>query len=343
MTTVSAAAPLGAGIPLTQPARPRTRAFTTVPLSKAPLPPLDLSIPPWPGEQMTSNDVTLHVRRTPSLGQTAPTAVFVHGLGGSSTNWTDLMGQLSGQVNGIALDLPGFGRTPPPAGYDFSMTTHTDTVVRFLEGLDGPVHLFGNSMGGAISLAVAAQRPDLVRSLTLVSPAVPDLRPDPRRCANPMMPLAFVPVIGARVRRRLAELTPREQSLQILRLCFARPSVIPENRIEEGVRETIERNANAYYKSALAATTIGLIRSWLAPAHKSMWRVVPKVTAPSLVVWGTQDRLVSVRKAPRTAQLLQRGRLLVLPRVGHCAQIERPVTVARAVLGMWEALDRGRW
>ncbi|HEY0497278.1 MAG TPA: alpha/beta fold hydrolase [Kutzneria sp.] len=343
MTTVSAAAPLGAGIPLTQSERPRTRALTSVPLSTAPLPPLDLSIPPWPGEQMTSNDVTLHVRRTPSPSPTAPTAVFVHGLGGSSTNWTDLMGQLSGQVDGIALDLPGFGRTQPPAGYDFSMATHTDTVIRFLDGLDGPVHLFGNSMGGTISLAVAAQRPDLVRSLTLVSPAVPDLRPDPRRCANPMMPLAFVPLIGARVRRRLAELTPREQSLQVLRLCFARPSLIPENRIEEGVLETIERNGNAYYKSALAATTIGLIRSWLAPAHRSMWRVVPKVAAPALVVWGTQDRLVSVRKAPRTAQLLRRGRLLVLPRVGHCAQIERPVTVARAVLGMWEALDREQW
>jgi pimeloyl-ACP methyl ester carboxylesterase len=343
MTTVSSAAPLGAGIPLTLPTRPRTQSLTSVPLSTAPLPPLDLTIPPWPGEMMTSGGVTLHVRRTPGPHPSAPTAVFVHGLGGSSTNWTDLAGQLSARVNGIALDLPGFGRTPPPEGYDFRMATNVDTVVRFLAGLDGPVHLFGNSLGGLISLSVAAKRPDLVRSLTLVSPAVPDLRPDPRRCANPMMPLAFVPLIGGRVRRRLAAMTPREQSLQILNLCFARPSSIPEHRIDEGVRETIERNGNAYYKSALAATTIGLIRSWLVAGPKSMWRVVPNVTAPALVVWGAQDRLVSVRKAPRTAQLLQRGRLLVLPRVGHCAQIERPVTVARAVLGMWEAVDRGQW
>jgi pimeloyl-ACP methyl ester carboxylesterase len=343
MTTVSSAAPLGAGIPLTLPARPPTRSLTAVPLSTAPLPPLDLSIPPWPGEMMTSGEVTLHARRAPSPGPAAPTAVFVHGLGGSSTNWTDLAGQLSGQVNGIALDLPGFGRTPPPEGYDFSMASHTDTVVRFLAGLDEPVHLFGNSMGGAIALAVAARRPDLVRSLTLISPAMPDLRPDPRRCANPLMPLAFLPLVGNGVRRRLAAMTPRDQSLQILRLCFARPGLIPEHRIAEGVRETIERNGLPYYRSALAATTIGLIRSWLAPGARSPWRVVPKVTAPSLVVWGAQDRLVSVRKAPRTAQLLQRGRLLVLPRVGHCAQIERPVTVARAVVGMWEAVDRGRW
>src|SRR3954463_431875 len=129
MTTVSTAAPLGAGIPLTLPARPRTQALTSVPLSTAPLPPLDLTIPPWPGHQMTSGGVTLHVRRTESPSPTAPTAVFVHGLGGSSPNWTDRMRRLPGQVNGIALDLPGFGRTTPPAGYDFSMATHTDTVV----------------------------------------------------------------------------------------------------------------------------------------------------------------------------------------------------------------------
>jgi len=53
-------------------------------------------------------------------------------------------------------------------------------------------------------------------------------------------------------------------------------------------------------------------------------------------VWGAQDRLVTVRKALRTARSLPRGRLLVLPRTGHVAQMERPVTVARAVLGMWE-------
>jgi pimeloyl-ACP methyl ester carboxylesterase len=60
-------------------------------------------------------------------------------------------------------------------------------------------------------------------------------------------------------------------------------------------------------------------------------------------VWGAKDRLVTVRKSPRTAQLLQHGRLLVLPNTGHVAQMERPATVARAVLGMWEYAADGRW
>ena len=75
----------------------------------------------------------------------------------------------------------------------------------------------------------------------------------------------------------------------------------------------------------------------------SLWTLAPRVSVPSLVVWGAEDRVVSVRKAPRIAELLPRGRLLVLPRTGHCAQMERPVSVAKAVLGMWEAVAAGLW
>jgi pimeloyl-ACP methyl ester carboxylesterase len=49
------------------------------------------------------------------------------------------------------------------------------------------VHLVGNSFGGAVALTVAARRPELVRTLTLVSPAMPDLRPDPRRVSDPRL------------------------------------------------------------------------------------------------------------------------------------------------------------
>ena len=64
--------------------------------------------------------------------------------------------------------------------------------------------------------------------------------------------------------------------------------------------------------------------------------------APTLVIWGEQDRLVAPRLAARTAQVL-RARLLMLPGVGHVAQIEAPDMVARAVAGMWDAVAAGRW
>jgi pimeloyl-ACP methyl ester carboxylesterase len=325
------------------PASPETRSpVTHVPFSDAVLPAVDMSVPPWPGADRESGGVKLHVRETP--GPDGVTAVYVHGLGGSATNWTDLAGQLSGYVPGIALDLPGFGRSEPPRDFDYSIPNHADAVARFIRGLDvGPVHLFGNSMGGAISMYVAADHPDLVRTLTLVSPAVPDLRPRTSRMSDPRLALAFLPLVGASFRRRLAAEPMETRVMRLLDLCFADSSKIPESRRREAGEEFEERARQVWANPALARSTIGLFRSWLVPRSKSMWTLAPRIQAPTLVVWGTEDKLVTVRKAPRTAQLIPRGRLLVLPRTGHVAQMERPATVARAVLGMWEQVDAGRW
>ena len=76
---------------------------------------------------------------------------------------------------------------------------------------------------------------------------------------------------------------------------------------------------------------------------ESLWSVAARVQAPTLVVWGERDRLVAPRLAGRTAAALRHSRLLVLPGVGHVAQIEAPETVARAVAGMWDAVDAGSW
>ncbi|MBV9313635.1 MAG: alpha/beta hydrolase, partial [Pseudonocardia sp.] len=62
-----------------------------------------------------------------------------------------------------------------------------------------------------------------------------------------------------------------------------------------------------------------------------------------LVVWGGRDRLVTPRLAARTTAKLSGGRLLELPEIGHVPQMEDPVTVARAVVGMWRAVEAGQW
>lgn len=318
---------------------------TFVPLSDAVLPAVDMSIPPWPGEDRTSGGVRMHVRVTPGAAGAETTAVYVHGLGGSATNWTDLAGQLAGHVTeGVALDLPGFGRSEPPADFDYSIPAHADAVARYIRGLGtGPVHLFGNSMGGAISMNVAADHPDLVRTLTLVSPAVPDLRPLTSRVSDSRFVIAYLPLVGASIRRRIAADPLDTRVFRLMKLCFAEFEKVPQSRREQAARELMERERLVWANPALARSTLGLFRSWLVPRSRSMWTQAPRITAPTLVVWGAKDKLVTVRKAPRTAALIPRARLLVLPRTGHVAQMERPGTVARAVLGMWEQAAAGRW
>nr|WP_199434018.1 alpha/beta fold hydrolase [Qaidamihabitans albus] len=297
---------------------------------------------PWTGTVENVGGLALHVRRTPGAEDT--TVVYVHGLGGSSTNWTDLAAQLAPSAGGVAVDLPGFGFSEPLDGFDFSLDAHAGVLAEFVAGLGvGPVHLVGNSMGGAVALMCAARSPRLVRTLTLISPAMPDLRPDPRRLSDPRMALAYLPLLGKPVRRRLAALGPRERAEQVIRLCFADPGTFPEHRLAELAEEHSARADFAWANAAMARSTLEIFRAWFARGSRSLWSVAPAVTAPTLVVWGAEDRVISVRRAPRTAASLPRSRLLVLPRTGHVAQMERPVTVARAVLGMWEAVEAGGW
>ncbi|WP_007027135.1 alpha/beta fold hydrolase [Saccharomonospora iraqiensis] len=342
--------------------------LTHVPLSDAPLPSLDGMTGPWPGAEVrvcggvdgtdvagSRYDGVLHVRHTPGPGSVreqpgrhpaggARTAVYVHGLGGSSTNFSDLAGLLSPWAEGHAPDLPGFGFSPPTEGFDFSLRAQADVLADYLTGhCRGPVDLVGNSMGGAVAMMLAAHRPELVRTLTLVSPAVPDRRPDPRRLADPRLPLAYLPLVGRRVRRRLAAMSPRQRAEQVLRLCFADPTLFPEHRLAELIDEHGARASLTWAEEALGRSTTEIFRAWFTPGRGSLWALAPRITVPTLVVWGMRDRVISVRRAPRTARTLPRARLLVLPRTGHLAQMERPTTVARAVLGLWDRADEGNW
>lgn len=66
--------------------------------------------------------VTLSVRSRPPVREGLPPALYVHGLGGSSQNWSALMAELDGVVDGEAVDLPGFGDSPPPDDGNYSVT-----------------------------------------------------------------------------------------------------------------------------------------------------------------------------------------------------------------------------
>ncbi|SEF36134.1 Pimeloyl-ACP methyl ester carboxylesterase [Amycolatopsis pretoriensis] len=319
-----------------------TRApLTHVPLSTRELPSLEPIIPPWPASFEEVGTARLHVRRTP--GPDGVPAVYVHGLGGSSTNWTDLAALLAPVAGGTAPDLPGFGYSEPEAGFDFSLQAHAEVVARHIEDVGAPVHLLGNSMGGAIALLIAERRPELVKTLTLISPAMPDRRLDPRRLSDPRMALAYLPLVGARVRAQLAALGPRERAEQVIKLCFADPARFPAERLDELADEHGARAGFAWAAPAMARSTFAIFRAWSTLGKASLWSSAPRVQAPTLVVWGREDRVISVRRAMRTARVIPKARLLVLPRTGHVAQMERPIVVAKAVLGMWEHVEAGSW
>ncbi|MFC4058266.1 alpha/beta fold hydrolase [Planomonospora corallina] len=289
----------------------------------------DGPIPCWPGRLVDLGERRVHVRSTPA--GPAETAVYVHGLAGSATNWTDLMGELADVVTGHAVDLPGAGHSPEPADGDYSIAAHARTVEEFVERTaDRPVHLFGNSLGGAVSVRLAATRPDLVRSLTLISPALPDLTPGygPARVA-----LSTVPVLGEWAFDRL-RLLPAERRLNAtLGLCYADLGRVHPERLREAAEELRRRDALPYAGASVINSARGLvaeyIREYFRRGADSLWRQAALVKAPTLVIHGRHDRLVNPRAAARAGRTFPDVRLVLLPDAGHVAQMEVPERVAR--------------
>jgi len=303
-------------------------------------------IPHWPGHRVDLPAGQMFVRTTPALKGAEP-AVFLHGLGGSSTNWTDLMDLLSRPVRGhpsapvmacAALDLPGFGSSPPPRTGEYSIDAHATAVIQFIEeqGL-GAVHLIGNSMGGTVSTRVAARRPDLVKTLALVSPALPDLRPRPLPIR---LALAAAPGVGPVIMDSLRRLPAEARTDRVLRDVYTDPGVVHPTRRREEIAEVLRRDTLVYANHAVVMSARSIVMEYFKVGRWSLWRDATRIIAPALIVHGSHDRLVNPAMAGKAARAFHTARVIVLSGVGHVAMMERPELVAaeiRAFLGWVEA------
>ncbi|MGY1453314.1 alpha/beta fold hydrolase [Streptomyces sp. SS8] len=289
---------------------------------------------------VTLPGLTLSVRGRPGRRPGLPAALYVHGLGGSSLNWSSLMRELAGEVDGEAVDLPGFGHSPPPDDGDYSVSGHARAVIRYLDVSGrGPVHLFGNSLGGAVATRVAAVRPDLVRTLTLVSPALPELRP--QRTAVPTALLAMpgaTRLFGRMTRHWTAERRTRE----LLALCYGDPAAVSREEFEAAVAEYERRLALPYFWDSLSRSARGLVNAYTLGGQHALWRQAERVLAPTLLVYGGRDLLVSFRMARRAAAAFRESRLLALPDAGHVAMMEYPEAVGDAFRDLLGETDTGR-
>ncbi len=288
-------------------------------------------IRPWPGELVPLTTGEVFVRSTPAVPG-GESAVLVHGLGGSALNWTDLMGLLSQPAAAAppmacdALDLPGFGFSPPPADGDYSVGARAAAVIALIEQRGyGPVHLIGNSLGGAISTRVAARRSDLVRTLTLISPALPDLRP---RLLPARLAVVALPGVGRWLLGKMLTMTAEQRTDASIGELYADPSRLPPERRAEAIAEVVRRDGLSYAVDALLGSTRALVAEYARPGRASLWQDAAQVTAPTLLIHGSHDRLVNPAMAGRAARTFRNCRAVVLPRIGHVAMMEQPDLVA---------------
>lgn len=257
-----------------------------------------------------------------------PPALAVHGLGGSAYNWAGVAPRLD--LSLMAMDLPGFGLSPPLPRHTIS--AFTATAVEVLEKNALPAVLLGNSMGALVTASVAAARPDLVDRLILIAPAVrPYGNPIPSGRMVPARLLAqSVPVLGESLARLLqSRLTPEEQVAMTFRMITADPARISPEQIASHEEIARRRRRLPWAVTAFResiTSTLGVISR---PGRYDA--IMDSISCPTLLVFGELDPVVEPRWLRALAKRHPRWDSVEMPGLGHVPMLESPVAVAGIV------------
>lgn len=268
--------------------------------------------------------------RYADFGGEGPPIVLVHGLGGAHLNWMAAGPLLAKHGRVMAPDLAGFGLTPR-AGRSASIYANARLLGRFLDEVTGtPAIVVGNSMGGMIGILEAAARPAQVSGLVLVDPVLPMAGRRPDRLVLLAFAAYAVPGVGERfVRSRVAALGPEGLVRETFRYCCADSSSLREDVVQAHIEFARLRERQPWAAPAFLQGARSLVRLVLRP--RTYRAVIRRVRAPTLLLHGDQDRLVSLLSARAAARLRPDWKFRVLKGVGHLGQLEAPERVAEAV------------
>lgn len=281
-------------------------------------------------EYLDTNNAPVHFE---DFGGSGTPILLVHGLGGSTTNWKITGPRLNPYGHVVAIDLPGFGLSPP--GPDWSLDTHAQAITDTIEHLGSPVILIGNSMGGLLSEKVAAERPDLVEALVLISPATPPRLPDPNidwRTAARLL-IHATPGLGpAFVRWLMSKMTPRELVTETLRRVAHRPGNVPMELVESLVELAETRRHFPWAADAIPKTGQSIRSLFTRPSR--FVAMIRDIKTPTLVIQGKEDPIVSLNSVEWLCSLRPDWTLVMMEDTGHIPQIDAPIRTL-SVLGPW--------
>ncbi|HEY0450735.1 alpha/beta hydrolase [Actinophytocola sp.] len=238
--------------------------------------------------------------------------VLLHGIGHRWQAWEPVLDPLAESHDVIAVDLPGFGRSPLlPDGRGYDMPSAVQACADIFEdlGLERP-HVAGNSLGGVLSLELASR--GLVSSATALAPAG---FWTPRDRAWALWVLRMVRLSG---RLPFGSTLLRWRYFRMVAggLLYGRPS-----------RLTAE---------VMLADLLSMVGSpafdLVAAAGRDYEFASPAPSVPVTVAWGTRDRILWPRQARRAAELLPRARHAWLHRCGHVPMTDDPDRVAALIL-----------
>jgi pimeloyl-ACP methyl ester carboxylesterase len=249
-----------------------------------------------------------------------PAMVFVHGLSGSWPNWLEQLPVFAQEHRVIAMDLPGFGHSPMPHER-ITISAYARILDGLLEtlGVDAAT-VVGNSMGGFVSAELAIAYPQRVERLVLVSAA--GISTYRHRDAERIEPYLrrLAPIVAAYTGWTAAQSdwVSRRRGLRNLTLgMIARhPGRLPAPLAAEQLR---------------GAGKPGFMQALRANIDYPVRERLPEIACPTLIVWGEDDKVITVADASVFEELIPNSRKVIFEDTGHVAMLERPASFNRLV------------
>jgi pimeloyl-ACP methyl ester carboxylesterase len=243
--------------------------------------------------------------------------IMVHGLGGCWQNWLEnILALTTAGHRVVALDLPGFGRSPMPR-WEISIPRYAEMLDELRAELDlEGATLVGNSMGGFIAAESARRRADWVSRLVLVSPAGISHATHSKR---PAQTVGRVFALIAPVAARLTEAAIRRPGLRGLTLgpTFHHPDHLPRELLWE------------FYEGG--SSPPGFLPALVALTGYDFLDHLGDIEVPTLIVWGREDVTVPCSDAPGYVERIPNARLELFADCGHVPMAERPVRFNRTL------------
>ena len=264
---------------------------------------------------MSTHTATLHGHRLAYVDRgTGPAVLFIHGLLGTNANWSHLVTRLEATHRVVVPDLFGHGASDKPRG-DYSLGSHAATLRDLLDRLDiERVTLVGHSLGGGIALQFCYLFPERVDRLVLVSSG------GLGRSVNPILRAATLP--GAEAVIPVIASGWVRTRLEAVGSALGRLGLRPPPDVREAWRGFTSLS-DADSRRAFLATTRAVIdpggQTVTAHDHLPMDEDIP-----TLVVWGTHDRMIPAWHATTAHQAIPSSRVELFHGAGHYPHLDEP-------------------